>query len=122
MDGKSVFYETEDNQIVQHFLDMGIESRIIAEFEDLDELGNMDSDGRYLPFVVNQNLGYYNLAEDTVIMMDYYNTDSYQHSPSLSPDGKWLLFSQPTPGGNCDIWRLSLVEEEEPKLLTSNNW
>jgi Tol biopolymer transport system component len=91
-DGKSVFYETEDNQIVQHFLDMGIESRIIADFEDLDELGNMDSDGRYLPFVVNQNLGYYNLAEDTVIMMDYYNTDSYQHSPSLSPDGKWLVY------------------------------
>jgi len=36
---------------------------------------------------------------------------------SLSPDGKWLAFSERSPASNSDIWVLSLEEERKPQAF-----
>ena len=61
---------------------------------------NVSRDGHYLPFYTskdshryNLDLGYYDFVRDTVIMLNYYNTNSQESSPVISPDGKWLLYT-----------------------------
>ena len=68
---------------------------------------DISSDGQYLIFTTNTNpqgfdpdIGYYDFARDTVVMLNYYNTESDEWIARISPDGKWLLYNSGFSGQN----------------------
>ena len=103
-DGNSFYTETDNDFIRQHFLDAGIAPRDIAYKAGLFEICRLSQEGRYLAFASRGDLGYVDLQTDSLIMLDYYNTDGIERSPSLSPDGKWLVYEHDTQGLRNELY------------------
>jgi hypothetical protein len=96
---QSIIY-IDDFKVYQKPLYLGEPTRILFEMDSWVYGGDMTKDERYYTFAADTkaegftpDLGYYDFARDTVVMMDNYNTDHWEFDPLISPDGKWLLYS-----------------------------
>ncbi len=96
---KSIIY-IDDYKVFQKPLNLGEPTRMLFEMDSWVYAGGMTNDERYYTFAAdtkanrfNPEIGYYDFARDTVVMLDYYNSDSWEFDPMISPDGKWLLYS-----------------------------
>jgi len=96
---KSIIY-IDDFKVFQKPLNLGEPTRVLFEMDSWVYAGGMSKNERYYTFVAdtkakgfNPDIGYYDFDRDTVVMLDYYNTEHWEFNPLISPDAKWLLYS-----------------------------
>jgi len=103
-------YDNDNNKVFRKPLNLGEQTIVLFETEGFVSQPLMSKDEHYLTFATNTNplgfsidIGYYDFAKDTVVMLNYYNTESNEWDPVISPDGKWLLYSS-TFSGQSELY------------------
>ena len=106
-DNASIIYVSTatNNQVFQKPIDGTTPPVLLFELDSATgiELENLSRDGRYLPLAINKrdgfDIGYYDMRNGKVEMLEYYNSEAIERWLSISPDGKWLAYLSDKEGG-----------------------
>ena len=108
-DNSSLIYFTPDYQVIKKSLDNKLSDSLFKPDSTITNLRlvNLSSDGKYLYLFMSipgrfDDIGYYDMSKDTVVMLDYINSERTDNDPAISPDGKWIAYKT-TYGGHDEI-------------------
>ena len=106
----SIMYVTPDDQVFQKLLDNNTPPVQLFKQDIIMNLrlGNLSSDGNYLTLFgkitgKGSDIGYFDMFKKELIILDYYNSESDEGYPAISPDGYWIAF-RATYGGDPAIY------------------
>lgn len=98
-DNSSIIYVSypSNNQVFQKPLDLSSPPVMLFEMDSAIyiRIQNLSSDGRYLPLTVTLtgwDIGYFDMINGKVEMLEYYNSEADEDQPAISPDGKWVAY------------------------------
>jgi serine/threonine-protein kinase len=96
--------------------------RLTSEKDNLEPL--FSPDGRHIAFASNREGPYnlYRMAVDGTAVERLATSDHWQWPASWSPDGRTLIFMEPDPETNWDIWALPLDGERKPKRIIATRF
>ncbi len=127
-DNSSIFYVsvTPNNQVFQQPLDRSTPPVMLFEIDSVTgiRLQNLTSDGRYLPLYVSKtgadiwDIGYYDMVNSKVEMLDYYNSDDNESRTTISSDGKWVAYASNN-SGQAAIYVAPFPGPGQPIRVTS---
>jgi Tol biopolymer transport system component len=99
-DNSYIYYTSTktNNQVFQKPLDLSTPPQLLFEIDSAFFVGihSISSDGKYILFDVNFNtkwgIGYYDITNNKIEILEHYNNEGNNFRPYISPDGKWLAY------------------------------